>query len=53
MSKVHVEARRFAAQDYDLILIGHAEHEEVIGTFGEAPERIRIVCSGRTSSVLT
>ena len=43
VSKVHVEARRFAAQDYDLILIGHADHEEVEGTFGEAPERIRIV----------
>jgi 4-hydroxy-3-methylbut-2-enyl diphosphate reductase len=45
VSKVHVEARRFAAQDYDLILIGHADHEEVIGTFGEAPDRIRIVAT--------
>jgi 4-hydroxy-3-methylbut-2-en-1-yl diphosphate reductase len=43
VAKVHTEARRYAAQDYDLILIGHAEHEEVIGTVGEAPERMRVV----------
>jgi 4-hydroxy-3-methylbut-2-en-1-yl diphosphate reductase len=43
VAKVHVEARRFAAQDYDLVLIGHPEHEEIEGTFGEAPERTRIV----------
>jgi 4-hydroxy-3-methylbut-2-enyl diphosphate reductase len=45
VAKVHVEARRFAAQDYDLVLIGHADHEEIEGTFGEAPDRIRIVSS--------
>lgn len=43
VAKVHVEARRFAAQDYDLVLIGHPEHEEIEGTYGEAPERTRIV----------
>jgi 4-hydroxy-3-methylbut-2-enyl diphosphate reductase len=43
VAKVHVEARRFATQDYDLVLIGHADHEEIEGTFGEAPDRIRIV----------
>jgi len=45
VSKVHAEARRFASQDYNIVLIGHATHEEVEGTFGEAPERIRIVAS--------
>jgi 4-hydroxy-3-methylbut-2-enyl diphosphate reductase len=43
VTKVHSEARRFAAQDYDIILIGHAGHEEVEGTTGEAPARIRLV----------
>jgi 4-hydroxy-3-methylbut-2-enyl diphosphate reductase len=45
VAKVHTEARRFAAQGYNLVLIGHAEHEEVEGTFGEAPDRIQIVAS--------
>jgi 4-hydroxy-3-methylbut-2-en-1-yl diphosphate reductase len=43
VTKVHNEARRFAAQDYDILLIGHEGHEEVIGTTGEAPERIHLV----------
>lgn len=43
VSKVHNEARRFAAQGYDILLIGHEGHEEVIGTTGEAPASIRIV----------
>ncbi len=43
VSKVHNEARRFAAQDYDILLIGHQGHEEVIGTTGEAPASIHIV----------
>ena len=43
VTKVHHEARRFAADDYDILLIGHAGHEEVEGTSGEAPERIRLV----------
>ncbi|HEY3714864.1 MAG TPA: 4-hydroxy-3-methylbut-2-enyl diphosphate reductase [Jatrophihabitantaceae bacterium] len=43
VTKVHNEARRFAADDYDILLIGHEGHEEVIGTTGEAPERIRLV----------
>lgn len=45
VAKVHTEARRYAAQDYNLVLIGHAEHEEVEGTYGEAPERMRIVAN--------
>jgi 4-hydroxy-3-methylbut-2-en-1-yl diphosphate reductase len=43
VTKVHHEARRFAADDYDILLIGHAGHEEVEGTSGEAPERIQLV----------
>jgi len=43
VTKVHKEARRFAAQDYDVLLIGHEGHEEVIGTAGEAPGRIHLV----------
>jgi 4-hydroxy-3-methylbut-2-enyl diphosphate reductase len=43
VTKVHNEARRFAAQDYDILLIGHEGHEEVVGTTGEAPEHIRLV----------
>jgi 4-hydroxy-3-methylbut-2-enyl diphosphate reductase len=43
VTKVHQEARRFAAEDYDILLIGHEGHEEVIGTSGEAPEHITIV----------
>jgi 4-hydroxy-3-methylbut-2-en-1-yl diphosphate reductase len=43
VTKVHSEARRFAAQDYDILLIGHEGHEEVIGTTGEAPGRIHLV----------
>jgi 4-hydroxy-3-methylbut-2-enyl diphosphate reductase len=45
VAKVHTEARRYAARDYNLVLIGHSEHEEVEGTFGEAPERIRVVAT--------
>ncbi len=43
VAKVHTEARRYASQDYNLVLIGHADHEEVIGTLGEAPERFHVV----------
>ncbi len=43
VTKVHNEARRFAAQDYDILLIGHEGHEEVIGTTGEAPARVHLV----------
>ncbi len=43
VTKVHHEARRFADEDYDILLIGHDGHEEVIGTAGEAPENIQLV----------
>lgn len=43
VTKVHREAVRFARDDFDIILIGHVGHEEVEGTFGEAPDHIQIV----------
>ena len=43
VTKVHHEARRFATEDYDILLIGHEGHEEVEGTAGEAPGNIQLV----------
>src|SRR3954471_2923790 len=43
VTKVHHEAKRFAADDYDILLIGHEGHEEVVGTSGEAPAHIQLV----------
>jgi 4-hydroxy-3-methylbut-2-enyl diphosphate reductase len=43
VTKVHVEARKFAAQGYTIVLIGHEGHEEVEGTTGEAPDNIVLV----------
>jgi 4-hydroxy-3-methylbut-2-enyl diphosphate reductase len=43
VAKVHHEARRYLAQDYQIVLVGHPEHEEVVGTLGEAPDRIQLV----------
>jgi 4-hydroxy-3-methylbut-2-enyl diphosphate reductase len=43
VTKVHKEAVRYAKEDYDILLIGHEGHEEVIGTMGEAPERMHLV----------
>ncbi len=43
VTKVHSEAKRFAQEDYQILLIGHEGHEEVEGTFGEAPDRTTIV----------
>src|SRR6201996_2109389 len=43
VTKVHKEALRFADEGYDILLIGHEGHEEVIGTTGEAPEHIKLV----------
>jgi 4-hydroxy-3-methylbut-2-enyl diphosphate reductase len=43
VTKVHVEAKKFAADGYTIVLIGHGGHEEVEGTMGEAPERIVLV----------
>ncbi len=43
VAKVHAEARRFASSGFDIVLVGHEGHEEVDGTFGEAPERMQVI----------
>lgn len=43
MTKVHVEAIKFAREGYNILLIGHEGHDEVIGTMGEAPASITLV----------
>lgn len=43
VTKVHNEVKRFARNDYDILLIGHEGHEEVIGTAGEAPKHVQLV----------
>src|SRR4030095_4649655 len=43
VTKVHVEARKFAAQGYTVVLIGHEGHEEVEGTMGEVPEHTVLI----------
>jgi 4-hydroxy-3-methylbut-2-enyl diphosphate reductase len=45
VTKVHVEAKRYAADGYTIVLIGHEGHEEVVGTMGEAPDAIRLIGS--------
>jgi len=53
VTKVHNQARRYAADGYTIILIGHAGHEEVIGTMGEAPGAIVLVESEADVDALT
>src|SRR5207237_4370328 len=43
VTKVHLEAVRFAREGYTILLVGHEGHDEVLGTTGEAPEHIRLV----------
>jgi 4-hydroxy-3-methylbut-2-enyl diphosphate reductase len=43
VTKVHVEAKKFAAEGYTIVLVGHAGHEEVEGTMGEAPDNIVLI----------
>ena len=45
VTKVHLEAIRYARENYSIVLIGHEDHDEVIGTLGEAPERIFVIDS--------
>jgi 4-hydroxy-3-methylbut-2-enyl diphosphate reductase len=52
VTKVHVQARRYAAEGYRVVLIGHAGHEEVVGTMGEAPEAITLVQSVEEAEAL-
>src|SRR6266511_2042695 len=50
--KVHQEARKFAGKGYDIVLIGHEGHEEVIGTMGEAPRAIHLVGDERAAAAV-
>jgi 4-hydroxy-3-methylbut-2-enyl diphosphate reductase len=43
VTKVHLEVLRYAKRDYTIVLIGHADHDEVTGTMGEAPEHMRLI----------
>ena len=45
VTKVHLEVTRYARDNYTILLIGHRNHDEVIGTLGEAPEAIRVISS--------
>ena len=53
VTKVHNEARRFAAAGYEILLIGHEGHEEVVGTTGEAPDAIQLVDSPEAADHVT
>ena len=53
VTKVHQEAKRFAREDYDILLVGHQGHEEVEGTAGEAPEHIQVVDSAADVDAVT
>jgi 4-hydroxy-3-methylbut-2-enyl diphosphate reductase len=52
VSKVHVQAKRYAQNGFTVLLIGHAEHEEVVGTMGEAPEATILVQDVREAEAL-
>jgi len=53
VTKVHVQARRYAASGYTVLLIGHEGHEEVVGTMGEAPDSIVLVESVADADALS
>lgn len=53
VAKVHQEVRRFASRDSTVFLIGHAEHEEVVGTRGEAPANVVVVADPREAELVT
>lgn len=53
VTKVHLEAVKFAKQDYTIVLIGHKDHDEVVGTLGEAPESTVLVESVQDVDKLT
>jgi 4-hydroxy-3-methylbut-2-en-1-yl diphosphate reductase len=52
VEKVHREVRKFAAQGYWIILIGHEGHDEIVGTTGEAPDQIRIVADAAEATTI-
>ena len=45
MTKVHAEAIRYAKRGWQILLVGHHDHQEIIGTRGEAPDSIQVVDS--------
>jgi 4-hydroxy-3-methylbut-2-enyl diphosphate reductase len=53
VTKVHHEAKRFASDDYDILLVGHHGHEEVEGTAGEAPDHVQLVESAEDVAAVT
>jgi 4-hydroxy-3-methylbut-2-enyl diphosphate reductase len=53
VTKVHVQARRYAEEGYTIVLIGHEGHEEVVGTMGEAPEATVLVQTVEEAEALT
>ena len=53
VEKVHREVRKFASQGYSIILVGHDKHDEIVGTSGEAPERVRIVANIEEAAKVT
>jgi 4-hydroxy-3-methylbut-2-enyl diphosphate reductase len=52
VTKVHLEAIRYAREGYSIVLIGHEDHDEVIGTLGEAPDRIHVVANAQEAEAL-
>jgi 4-hydroxy-3-methylbut-2-enyl diphosphate reductase len=52
VTKVHAEVRRYAARDTTIFLIGHADHEEVVGTLGEAPDDVVVVASTAAAALV-
>jgi 4-hydroxy-3-methylbut-2-enyl diphosphate reductase len=53
VAKVHQEVRRYAADGYTVALIGHGDHEEVVGTVGEAPDRVHVVADEAEAAALS
>jgi 4-hydroxy-3-methylbut-2-en-1-yl diphosphate reductase len=53
VDKVHREVRKFAAQGYGIILVGHQNHDEIVGTSGEAPQHVRIVANVEQAKTIT
>ncbi|MEP7132638.1 MAG: 4-hydroxy-3-methylbut-2-enyl diphosphate reductase [Acidobacteriota bacterium] len=53
VTKVHIEAIHFARRGYTIILIGHEEHDETVGTLGEAPDAIRLVGTREEAETVT
>jgi 4-hydroxy-3-methylbut-2-en-1-yl diphosphate reductase len=53
VTKVHAETRRYAAEGYAVVLVGHEDHPEVVGTRGEAPDAVRVVGTVQEAEALT